>query len=285
MIQEIKRWLQIEVMLRRMRIANSREFSVMEKTYNLGHQIMRDKSNNLIWDEADHFSKVIIVTLAKNLHRLQSIRLLCKKGLAKDALPLIRSMFEELVDLKYMAADKSRVQNYIDYDTHTRYKLGKILEQYGGEGVDWPRLKKRNPELEREWKKIEHRYTYKSKDGKNRPFPRWTRDSVRQLSESVGLGSMYGYLYGHISNYAHSNPMSADEFVQGKEGDNVVVEVGASEAFVPQVLATSSGMYLDMLRVANEERKMNLDKIIEPVEIALRKAGEARKIERQDSKP
>lgn len=280
MIQAVKRWLQVEMMLIRMRMANRNEFSVMRKTYDLAQKIMRDKSNNLVWDEADHFSKVIIVFLAKNLHRLQSIRLLCKRGLAKDALPLIRSMFEELVDLKYMAADKSRVQDYIDYDTHTRYKLGKILEQYGGEGIDWPRLKKRNAELEQEWKKIESRYTYKSKDGKDRPFPRWTRDNVRQLSESVGLGSMYGYLYGHISSYGHSNPMSADEFVQGKQGDNVVVEVGASEAFVPQVLATSSGMYLDMLRVANEERHMNLDNLIEPVEAALRKAGEAKKAER-----
>ena len=280
MIQGINRWLQVEVMLIRMRMANRNEFSVMQKTYNLAQKIMRDKNNNLIWDETDHFSKVIIVFLAKNLHRLQSIRLLCKRGLAKDALPLIRSMFEELVDLKHMAADKSRVQDYIDYDANTRYKLGKILEQYGGEGIDVPRLKKRIAELEQEWKKIENRYTYKSKDDKYRPFPRWTRENVSQLSESVGLGSMYGYLYGHISNYGHSNPMSADEFVQGKQGDNVVIEVGASEAFVPQVLATSSGMYLDMLRVANEERQMNLDKLIEPVEIALREAGEAKKAER-----
>ncbi len=280
MLEAVKRWAQIEVMLIRMRIANRNEFSIMEKTYRLAHQIMRDKSNNLVWDEADHFSKVIIVFLAKNLHRLQSIRLLCRRGLAKDALPLTRSMFEELVDMKYMAADKSRVQNYIDYDTHTRYKLGKMLEQYGSEGIDWPRLKKRNEQLEKEWKKIEHRYTYKSGDGKTRAFPRWTRENVRQLSEAVGLGSMYGYLYGHMSNYGHSNPMAADEFVQGKQGDNVVVEVGASEAFVPQVLATASGMYLDMLRVANEERQMKLDAIIEPVEIALRKGAEARKAQR-----
>src|SRR3990167_9002294 len=139
MIQEIKRWLQTEMMLRRMSIANSREFSVMEKTYKLAHRIMcRAKNHNLVWDETDDFSKVIIVTLAKNLHRLQSIKLLCKKGLAKDALVLIRGMFEELVDLKYMAADKSRVRDYVDYDSYTRYKLGKILEQHRGEGIDWP---------------------------------------------------------------------------------------------------------------------------------------------------
>lgn len=271
------KWLETPVSLIRIWIKDRREFTVMRKTIRLARKVMKDQSNGLVWDESNHFSKIVIVFLVKNLHRLQSIKLLCSRGLAKDAVPLLRAMFEELADLNYMSADKSRVQDFVDYDTYQRYKLGKTLLGKESENINKEKVITRTSALESEWNKVKQRFTYQSNDGKSHIYKRWTRDNVRQICDVVGLGGMYDYLFGYLSLYVHSSPISADDFVLGKKGDSVVLVTGASPVLVAEVLATSSGIYLDMLRIGDKDFQMNLDKLIKPVEAELSKAGAARK--------
>lgn len=271
------KWLGASVSLVLIWIRDRREFSVMRQTIRLARKVMKNQDNGLAWEENNHYSKVIIVFLVKNLHRLQSIQLLCRRGLAKDAVPLLRSMFEELADLNYMGADKKRVQDFVDYDTYQRYKIGKNLLTKTSENIDKERVKSRTNTLEQEWNKIKSRFTYKSSDGKERIFQRWTRENVRQICEQVGLGETYDYLFGYLSLYVHSSPISGDDFVLGRSGNTVVLTVGASPVLVAEILATSSGIYLDMLRTADKDFKMNLDESLKPVEATLIAAQEARR--------
>lgn len=267
----------------KLRIKGRREFSVAHKTYRLALSVMKNHSNGLEWDEGNNYSKVLIVFLVKNIHRLQSIILLCKHGLAKDAMPLMRGMFEELVDLNYMSANKMRVNDFIDYDTYQRHKLGSALINSKSEGIDRVRVTTRNNALDAEWNKIKHRFTYKSKDRKERIYKRWTRDDVRKISIEVGLGEMYEYLFALPSTYVHSGPIAADDYVLGKMGNDVVFAIGASPTLVSEVLATSSGMYLDMLRIADKDFNMGLDEQIKVVETMLNNAAAARKELRKES--
>jgi len=275
------KWLEILISLIRIRIKNRREFAVIRKTYRLARKVMRDQNNGLMWDESNNYSKVLIVFLVKNVHRLQSITLLCKRGLAKDAVPLLRGMFEEFIDLRYMSVNKTRVQDFIDYDIYQRYKIGRILINKKDEGIDKNRVTTRNEALKCEWEKIKHRFTYKTKNRKEKVYKRWTRGDVRQICNEIGLGDMYDYLFSYLSIYIHSNPITINDFVLGRKGNNIVLEIGASPTLVPEVLATSSGIYLDMLRIADKDFEMGLDKMIKPVEDILKNAGEARKKQRK----
>jgi hypothetical protein len=232
-----------------------------------------------VWDQDNHYSKVVIVFLIKSLHRLTSIQLLCKKGLAKDAVPLLRAMFEELVDLNYMSMNREKVDDFVEYDTYERYKMGRALIRSDSENIDRGRVTARNAELSSQWEAIKHRFTY-TVNGRECVFRRWTKQNVRELSEQVGLGSMYDYLFAHLSIYVHSSPISADDYVLGRSGDSVVLSVGASPKLVAEVAATSSAIYLDMLRIANMDFNMGIEDLITSVEATL---GEARKI-RQTSR-
>jgi hypothetical protein len=216
---------------------------------------MGDKTNGLAWDDNNHFSKILLVFLAKNLHRLQSILILCKRGFAKDAIPLLRSMFEELVDLKYMYVDKKRIEDYFNYDTYIRLKLGRILLDHGGKRVDKEKIKARNDELEKEWDKVKNKFI----DKKGKVHRRWTCKGVADVSSEVGLGEAYLYIFGYLSNYIHSNAISANDYVLGRDGNNVVIEIGTSPQLVREVLPTASIFFVDILSIVNEEYKMNLD--------------------------
>ena len=240
---------------------------------------MAHQNNGLVWDEDNHYSKVVIVFLIKSLHRLTSIQLLCKKGLAKDAVPLLRAMFEELVDLNYMSRNRERVSDFIEYDTYERYKMGRALLRSNSENIDKARVAARNTELSAQWEAIKHRFTYTAND-KEYIFRRWTRENVRELSEKVGLGSMYDYLFAHLSTYVHSSPIAADDYVLGRSGDSVVLSVGASPTLVGEVAATSSAIYLDMLRIAHADFNMDIEALIAPVERVLQHARETRQASR-----
>ncbi len=243
----------------RIRHKNRRQFRVFRQVLNLGLKVMGDKNNGLVWDDNNHFSKILLIFLAKNLHRLQSVLILCKKGFAKDAVPLLRVMFEELVDLKYMYADKKRIQDYFDYDTYLRLKLGRTLIDHGGESVDREKVKTRNAELEKEWNKVKSRFTYRTHDQKEKVHKRWTCSGVREVSNAVGFGEAYEYIFGHLSHYIHSNPISANNYVLGRDGYNVVIGIGTSPQLVREVLPTASMFFVDMLKIVNDEYKMNLD--------------------------
>ena len=164
-------------------------------------------------------------------------------------------MFEELVDLKYMQADKKRIEDYFNYDTYIRLKLGRILLVHSGKGVDKQKVKTRNAELEKEWNKVKSKFM--DKNGK--VHKRCTCKSVADISTEVGLGEAYHYIFRYLSNYIHSSPVSANDYVLGREGDNVVIEIGASPQLIREVLPTASIFFVDMLSIVNDEYEMKLD--------------------------
>jgi hypothetical protein len=57
-------------------------FRVLGKVLKLNENIMENK-NNLFWNENDYLSKLTIISIVKNIHRLKSILILCKCGQAK----------------------------------------------------------------------------------------------------------------------------------------------------------------------------------------------------------
>jgi len=229
---------------------------------------MENQNNGLIWDEDNHFGKVLIVCLAKNLHRLQSILILCKRGFAKDAIPLLRSMFEELVDLEYMNKNRMKVQDFLDYDYYSRLKLSNILSKIKDERIDSDKMQKRDKELNDDWNNVKKKFT--KSNGKI--HERWTCKNIREISEEIGLGESYLFVFGYLSNYIHSNSISASDYVLGKDKNNkVVLEIGTTPNFVKEVLSTASIFFISILGIIDDEYKMGLEKILKEYVAILKK--------------
>ena len=232
-------------------------FELMSETRALGGKVMNSKP--IVWDEANLFSKITVVFVSTNLHRLSSVELLCSHGQAVDAVGLLRTMFEDLVDFKYMQNDKTKAEDFANYDSWLRLKLGRVIERQGGTTEEnMKKIKARNEELEAEWKKVKARYVYTGRDGKERVFSRWSgKGGVGEVAKKVGLESTHDYIWHSFSNFMHTSSLFSDQHVLGRDGDNVVISMEGSRDMIEEVARTATSIVLDILAVVNEEYSLN----------------------------
>lgn len=249
---------------------NRRLFKIMDEAICFAERV--NSAPSMVWDENNDFSKIITVFLAQNLHRIYSIRILCRAGLAKDAVGLLRVMFENLADLKYMQQDKTKVQNFIDYDAYLRMRLGITIENSGLASIDMTKAKAKTQEHRSAYKKVESKFSYIDRKGKRKTYRRWSgADGLPTVAEKVNLKDTYQFLWGYFSNFMHSTAITADHYVLGKDGDSVVISVGTSDDLVQEVAKTATGLLVDIIDVINTENNMGLDAEIKKFSELLKK--------------
>jgi hypothetical protein len=266
----IKRKLKNFISLIHIRWNNRKLFSLYKKVIKLGEIIFTN--DRVIWDKNNHFSMIIVSFLTKFFNRMSSINLLCKNGQAKDGALILRSVFEDFIDFKYMAEHKDSIVDFIDFDSYIRLKMGRTLLQLGGKNIDKDAIKKRNQELENQWGMVKSRFTYRDKTGKTNIFNRWTKCSLRETAETIGLDETYPFLYGYLSNsFAHSNSVGMDDYILGISNGNVVVSLGTTSKYIEEVLVTVCAIFLDVLSIVNEEYKLGWDEEIKQLSACTRK--------------
>ena len=237
-----------------------KDFSLLKKSIRLGERMIL--SQKIIWDDGDDFSKITIAFLAKSFQTTRAALLLCRAGLGQDALTQLRVMFENLVDFRYMQVDKKRVRDFIDFDISYKLKMGRIIEQRSKLQVDRDALKLKQSELKIEWDKVKSRFMRKNGQGKEIPCGRWSCKDLRTMANEIDLVDAYDYFYPYASGFVHSAAGMANDYVLGREGDNVVVEVGTSETMVVEALHTARVFFISMLDITNDEYKLGFDEKI-----------------------
>lgn len=205
-----------------------------------------------------------ICLFAITLTKMRSIYTLCRSGLAKDAVIILRVMFEDLTNFNYMDNDKKRIQDFIDFDPYQRMRISKWISADQRAKIDVDKLAKREKELQEQWDKVKQRFTYKDKNGNEKVFKNWSHKSLEEMAKECKGEETYNYLYRYLSTYVHLTPTTFNDYILGKEKNNVVVEIGASEQLITAVLATASILTTDALvKVVNQHYSLGLDKEIE----------------------
>lgn len=250
-------------------------FRLFKKTIKLGDKIFRGKQ--VIWDEGNDFSKIIIVFFAQNIHRMRSIEILCKVGLARDAVGLLRAMFESLVDFQYMYSDKKRIENYLDYAYCQQLRLGRIILGSSSKKIDKNKVEERQKELQGQWNSVKHKFTILTKTGKKQVCRRWSCKNLREICKEFSLEGVdkkvnfeetYDYLYGYLSYYTHSSPLIASDYVLGltKDRKKVTTNVGTSEILIDEVLVTANAVFIEMLlKIVDKEYQMSFGNKLEGI--------------------
>lgn len=218
----------------------------------------------LVWKEQDNFSKLCICVLAVNLTRMQSIYALCRGGLTRDAIILLRVMFEDLMNLNYMREDKTRIQDFIDFYSRLRLDLCKMLEEWD-KISDPQKWKQERMKLQNLWDSVKQKFIYTDKNGKQRIFKDWRRGkNLEQISKELGAEEIYNPLYRYLSNYVHTTPIVFNDYVSGMDKNMLGVEPGVNEKFVPEAMRISSVLFLDvLLKAISQEYSLGIEKEIE----------------------
>lgn len=235
------------------------QFRVHKQTIKLAEKLLKQEA--IVWNPNDLFLILGICIMAMTIHKMQSIRLLCGKGLGKDAAILLRVLFEDIVNFNYIDNDKKRIKDFMDYDTWERLKISKWAPRHIlGDPV---KFAARVAELEQMWNQVKHKYTYATGKRKGEVFSTWSGKTLLEIAKELKGEQHYNFLYRYLSSFVHFTSTTFNEYVLGAEKGHVVLEVGLSQQFIPEVLISSSAIVLDsLIRVINVHYKLGLDKEI-----------------------
>lgn len=224
-----------------------KEFKLFKEAITIGRKLITTKT---FWDENSNFKKVLLFILVKNFQTAQAIETLCKKGFGQDAMPLVRVMTENLIEIYYMKLDKEKkAKAYLDYDNYNVLKDINELLSINSAGIDKEKLYKRKKELEIEWNKVKGNYRTPNGNTCNH----WSCKGLKQMAKEAGMLFIYSFLYRLASDFAHGSRRIARDYILGRDGKGIVIELGASESLIDKIVPTAAVYLLSIVKISDEE--------------------------------
>jgi len=191
-----------------------------------------------------------------------AILLLCRQGYGEDASVLARSLFDLLINLLYILADKNdeRAYRYFRYDWVLRKKMFEYAKGKP-EIIDKIQQRANNPlpndvtikEVEEQTKLVQKMYKY-SNNG-------WSDKSLHDMALEVDRIDAYQTVYRLQCQLHHNLSRSVNEYAK-QEKNGIVFNVGQSENWVEESLVVAFDFFYYIVVAFNSHYKLNLDKEI-----------------------
>jgi hypothetical protein len=163
----------------------------------------------VMWQHISHF------ILIKSAYSYRALLTLLREGLEHEALVLLRSLVEALINLMYIAKDPhQRARLYLEYDFVARHRVLGALRRHGRSesGAVYRRILESSPdkanELTAEYQRVKPHY-------KNEYL--WSGQSISQMAESVGMGWEYDFVYADCCARAHAAANSVNDYFRATE--------------------------------------------------------------------
>lgn len=182
---------------------------------------------------------LLLFAIGKADKTLNSIALLCQRGMGEDAAMLCRSIMELSVIVKYILADRTDylAKKYFSFDWIQRGKMMKYLEEKSIIDLNCSEELK-NIKNQIESAKLQFEY-------KNN---RWS--FIKEMFESVEQKDLYDTVYSIQSSLIHSSPRSMNEYFLEENG-RLILNSGPSNNLVNQTLVTACNSYLELIKQFN----------------------------------
>lgn len=155
-------------------------------------------------------SDILLALIAKVIRSHSATIILCKSGYGMEADSIVRSMFEDLVNLTYILNEKKRDTRARRYIEHIQVQQFFMLDYTKNKR----RLKKEfswDVYLAREKAKKQFYKRYKRPDKY-----RWSGYSFKELCKKTGCSWEYDVFYNLASQHPHSQPIVLNQLVTAK---------------------------------------------------------------------
>ena len=203
------------------------------------------------------FQRTINFLFCRSSRLHWSILILCQKGFGPEAGILLRSLMEQVVNMRWIAKEDpdQRAKLFRGYSHVARKKL---YDNYDKHGIfrrltdaEMERMESRE-EIERFYKEVEHNY----------PDERyWSPKSIRSRADETGASYEWDFYYWHLSFFSHSNAASQFELVKPGEPEDRF-DIDPSKSMMEDVLHLSYKYLLSALNRWNVVFKLGLDKLV-----------------------
>ncbi|KPL04164.1 MAG: hypothetical protein AMJ90_01830 [candidate division Zixibacteria bacterium SM23_73_2] len=225
-----------EEMLKELKGFEVELYARYEKYFDANYFLHRNMLEMLKEDEAkiradDDIKRVISYLFSACFKTYTSILLLCGKGFAPAAGILTRSLFENVINIKWILNNdqKERARKFLNYSIVIKKKLYEKYNQYR----IFDRLKSNVLDRMESVESVKKAYTEVKDDYPNEI--KWSGKNTRELAEEEGvnMGYDYDFYYWFFSLLTHST-VAAKETSTTVEGSTESVFYGPS--FSPEIM-------------------------------------------------
>lgn len=149
----------------------------------------------LIWDVSG-YDRVLQLFFTRAVHAFQAIGLLAGEGLGTDAMILVRTLYEQVLNLLYIATDPDRLaEQYLDYAHYRNWVYLRFLRRHYPEAAA-----RMDPEavenMRRQFLRVRKRYP----GGRS-----WHGKTITELARLLRLDGTHETLYKITCDVAHGN--------------------------------------------------------------------------------
>jgi hypothetical protein len=191
-----------------------------------------------------HIAKIVSNSLG-------AVITLVLNGYGNDAIKICRSMFEGAVVTGYLKHHPETLEDYLEWHWVGQKRLYEYMEKHYPDG-----LRRMDPkaiaEMKREFSAAKTRFAGK----RGRLRSSWSKKSLRQMAEEVGMGQLYQTFYFIASSMHHLDfgGLSAQS-----EKESMDADIAPSEEGLEQALIIAHGAVLHCLTHYNEAAKLRMD--------------------------
>lgn len=197
------------------------------------------------------FKKVAYLMLGRGFKTFQAVWTLCLNGCGADGLALCGSMFENVVDLAYIARARfKRSPRYVQYEQVDKYyQAQKILARKRLPKGTRERFRGYELKLRPQTQHLLHHYKERSLG--------WSQKTLKQRAKAVGLGLEYDQLYWILCLYKHTLPAGAGGFMLTHE-EGVDVTYGLNLKGVYQAACFAANYLLKLCTLVDSAYQLGI---------------------------
>lgn len=198
--------------------------------------------------------RIFLFILTRAIKTFSSIHLLCRQGYGQDASPVLRSLLENLISVKYILSDPKtadeKTRRFVGYKWIILRKQISDLRQVPEEQLS-PSEKEI---LEKETEVLEHAENFKKefRIKSDRALLTWSGKTVKEMARSAdrGLAQEYDSAFRMCSRFSHAGVLGDHEYmIHGRQ--KLTFSPAPSSIGVKQNLERAVRYMLDFLSLAD----------------------------------
>ena len=181
----------------------------------------------------------ILFIFSKSVGTYKAMQRLIQNGYDGDAYVLMRSLFENFVNAKYIEQSPyPRAKIFLDFDWLVRHQLMTTLEKDQASSMTQSTSTKKNTaqEIRGNYRNaIQHRRYHGIKTKLN-----WSGKSIREMADAIQLSKMYKQVYKLSSQYVHGTSSSSHSYFRINKLGHLSIKQPVPKKMTKSLAAISS---------------------------------------------
>lgn len=205
-------------------------------------------------EEASDYDRVLQLFFSRARRTFRAVRLLADNGYGEQALVLVRTLYEDTVNLLYISTNPDRLAKlFLEYAHFRNFKYLQYLQEHYPES-----LKLEGPDtlhgLIHEYERVRHNY------------PRgdsWSGYSISRLARTLNLDGLHETLYKITSDLVHGNVAGVYHFLVTRDNRTIGVQSGTSLDYATQSVILAVECFRLILNEVNRHFKLPFEETLE----------------------